>query len=1254
MRIVKLFKLKEINHMKSSFLLVITAIIATSFALADPVCADDLEQGFIAPPDSAKPQTWWHWMNGNITREGITADLESMQRVGLGGAQIFSVGCDIPPGPVDFFSPEWHEMMRYAAKEANRLGLELSMNNCAGWSSSGGPWNTPEHAMQQITISETSVKGPAHFAAALSQPTTQLGFYRDIEVLAFPSLEGEDVTMKSLSPKVTSSEENADDNLLFDGRQDTMVHLPLPGGGKTPFIQFEFAQPFAARSVMLVLASGGRDLRGAIQVSDDGQKFRDLRPFAFPKNGGDNTMSISLGNNPAPAQFYRIKFTDGGRSTQLAVSEISFSPCLRTDDVFAKSGMNMGHLNGTPMTTETPVASGLAVKRDQIINLTSRMKAGGQLDWEVPEGQWTILRVGYTPTGRRNHPAPEGGLGLECDKLNPKGLDTHWAGSVKKVIDNFGPLAGRGKTFNNVVIDSYEVGGQNWAAGFREEFQQRRGYDPLPWLVTITGRVVDNPETSERFLWDMRRTISDLFAENYYSHFKKLCNQDGLTASFEPYDGPFESLQCGAAADIPMGEFWVKWVGPPVKLAASIGHIYGKPVIGAEAFTSEPKGHLGRWLNHPYFLKSLGDLAFCRGVNRYIFHRFAMQPWTNRYPGMTMGPWGSHLDRTATWWEQGRAWMKYIARSQFMLQQGRFIADAAVFCGESSPVQMSAINPALPSNQLASLAGYDYDSINADVLLNQAVIKDGQLVLKSGMSYRILSLSQPDRTMTPLLLRKLRDFVTEGLTLVGPPPEKSPSLANYPQCDKEIKSLTAEMWGDCDGKTVTEHRLGKGKVVWGQTMEQVLAALNAKPDFEFPANNGSKLDYIHRLASNADIYFVSNQRDIPDSVNCTFRVSGKIPELWYPDTGHIEQAPVWREEGGRIIVPLQFDPSGSVFVVFRKNASTGDHIVSAGFSSTAQPELKILNARYESLDRKQSADVTALLTRQIRDSILKIKVDNKTLGGDPAISQKKQLRVEYVLNGQTLEKIIPEWAQMEISLPALAVRSPELNLISGTNGQVKLCASSPGAVELKMASGKSIKIDVRDVPEPVEVSGPWALNFPPNWGAPAHVSLPKLISWTEYDDSGVKYFSGTATYVNDIEIPAELFRVGHSFRLDLGRVKNIAEITVNGNPLGILWKPPFCADITAAAKPGKNRLEIKVTNLWPNRLIGDEQLPPDCEWNANGSLKNWPKWLLDGKPSPTGRLTFTTWHHWKKDDALLESGLLGPVVLRTRVETAIQ
>ena len=1302
--------------------------VAVYFLIPMSGKADSLDAGFQNPPDSARPQTWWHWMNGNVTKEGITADLEAMKRVGIGGAEIFNASEGIPPGPAKFLSPQWRDLMKFAASEADRLGLELCIHNCAGWSSSGGPWNTPENSMKHVVTSEIQVKGAAHFSGVVPQPRTALDFYRDIATFAFRTPDGEGVDFKSLAPRITSSAGEVDGEKLLDGRAGTFVTLPAPGTNKPQFIQLEFSKPLASRTIVLTPGTNMGYVRGTIQISDDGKIFRDVRSFAFVRRP-TRPLGLSLGNESVSARFYRIQFTGAASgSKEIGLGDIELNPRLRIENVDAKDGDNGGFVMSSPSRDE--VAPSLVINRNEMIDLTGKLGADGHLDWDAPAGDWTILRIGYTSTGRNNHPAPPEATGLECDKFSKSALDAHWNGFVQKVLDDLGPLAGKGKAFNDVLIDSYEVGGQNWSENFRAEFQKRRGYDPLPYLPTFTGRVVDSPEISERFLWDVRRTIADLFAENYYGHFQELCHEHGLKASIEPYTGPFESLQCGAAADIVMGEFWVggNSIDKSVKLASSVGHIYGLPIIGAESFTAAPSAQHGRWLDDAYSIKARGDSVFCSGVNRYIFHRFAMQPWTNRWPGMTMGQWGTHFDRTSTWWEQSREWLRYVARCQFLLQRGRFVADAAYFCGESAPAELR-----VDQGEFALPPGYDYDGIDADVLLHHAKVENGKLVLDSGMTYRVLVLPSSDRNMTPELLRKLRDFVSDGLTLVGYAPTASPSLQNYPQCDAEIQKLVTEMWGEKND--AGEHMLGKGKVAWKKLVD-VLNETSVKPDFEYTTKSGSQLVFIHRVDGDAEIYFVSNQREQFDAADCTFRVSGKTPELWHADTGVIERAPVWREENGRTIVPVQFDPAGSVFVVFRSGAD-GNHFVSVQAHQKLSGEkskpakLKIIKASYgyfppanstwtdvtakvkalaakgarqipasndfadedpapnvvkqlrvtflvensshtmqaeegESVTLPQSAvvtqalygklpaqtgrsetvDVTKKLAAQVRNGQLNVRADNALAGRDPAYLTPKELRVEYALDGAIKRAVVPENEILALPESSGAMGAPpNFEIAVDQNGLANVRAFAPGDFELRNASGHVLKASLSKLPRLREISGAWQLNFPPNWGAPERVSLDKLISWSDSPVVGVKYFSGTATYQKEIEIPAEMFGANREVWLDLGAVKNFAEVSLNGKSFPILWKPPFRLNVTDAVKAGKNKLEIKVTNLWPNRLIGDEQLPADREWIGK-RLKEWPQWVLDGKPSPTGRFTFTTWHHWTKDEPLLESGLLGPVTLR--------
>ena len=1054
-------------------------------------------------------------MNGNITKEGITADLEAMHRVGISEANIITVASSIPPGPVPVMSPQFFKMVQFAAQEAKRLNMTLCMDNCPGWSCSGGPWVTPEHAMQIVTTSETTMDGPAPFTGKLAQPPSKQNFYRDIAVYAFKTPAGEaDLTTPDHPPKITTSVPDLDVTPLLQPGSDKTVKLPKPTADHPVSVLIEYPQVVTARTLTLV-PSGGFGANGKILASSDGTHFDTVRAFNPPPSS--DPVSFSLGAQPVTARFFQVEFDQiNGRATGITLKGIEVSSRLRIDNIGAKAAFSPEEVDPLTVAKDEQIAFSpdLILQSKEIVNLTSALQPDGSLTWTAPAGHWTILRVGYTITGKTNHPAPPEATGLECDKLSPEGLDASWNGMMQPILDRLGPLAG--KVLDHCLIDSYEVGDQNWTPLMAQDFKRLRGYDPTPFWPVLTGRIIDSPEISERFLWDERRTVADLFAQNYYGHFTELCHQHGLKSMIEPYIGPYESLQSGANIDIPMGEFWAgqnidKAESRSSKLAGSIGHIYGQNIVAAESLTGYPK--FGSWEDDPFSLKADGDRAFCRGINRFVFHRFTHQPWTDKYPGMTMGKWGINLDRTNTWWEMGKAWMLYIARSQFLLQEGRPFADVAYFCGQSAPVTDRPNSPALPK-------GYDYDQINADVLLNRATVVDHRLVLKDGVSYAVLVLPETDPEMTPELLTKIRELVNEGAVVVGPKPDHSPSLQGYPACDATVGKLAAEVWGNCDGKTVTEHAFGKGKVIWGQTMEQVLSSLHLAPDFQTgDLPSGAEIGYIHRALKGADLYFAANPDATATHQDCTFRVSGKIPELWHPDTGETESGLAYQVKDGCTTVPIDFDPSGSVFVVFRQSDPVaGDHVVAASHQ-----------------------------------------------------------------------------------------------LLSGT---------------------------------PIPVQGSWVLNFPPNWGAPPSVTLDQLISWPTSTDNGIKYFSGTATYVKDIDIPADLLAKGAVLDLDLGEVKNLADVKLNGTDLGILWKPPFRVNIASAAKAGTNHLEISVVNLWPNRLIGDEQLPPDVDWLPTGALAKWPQWLLDGKPSPNGHLTFTTWHHITKATPLLPSGLLGPVTLQ--------
>lgn len=1128
--------------------------------------ADALQQAFFAPPDGAWPWVYWFVSDGNLTKEGITADFEAMKRVGIHGILYMEVDQFVPKGPARFLSPLWTEMMEHAMQEATRLGITMNMNNDGGWCGSGGPWITPELSMQMVVYSEITLAGPQKFAGKLPRPWTVKDYYQDIAVLAFPCPEGSPL-MAECHPTMTYGPDSTpfDFAPLLDGNPGTMVRIPLAPKGKPQFLNIEFPQPFTAQALTVALDLWDARLICELQVSDDGQNYRTLRPFyAWYPVSSVNFPSVTARYFrivvPAQGPYFYNQYREG---FPLGLVELHADP--RIDDIAAKSSWTWRHddYHGEP----APPPQALLM-RDQVIDLSTRMDAQGNLTWDVPKGKWTVVRYGHTSTGKDNHPSPLESRGLECDKLSKKAIEVQFEGLMGKLLADQSAVGGKAISMSH--IDSWEVGSQNWTTGFREEFQKRCGYDLLTYFPVLTGRVVDSGDVSERFLWDLRRVVGDLLIENYAGHMRELCHQHGLTLSIEAYSaGPLDEVPYGGVADVPMSEFWT---GQPTetwnKEMASSGHVYGHPVIAAESFTATPEN--GKWQNHPYRLKALGDQALTEGINRFVFHRYSAQPWVNRAPGMTMGPYGIHYERTNTWFEQSRAWLSYLARCQTLLQSGRFVADIACLGTENSPnsfPRRDDMNPPIPP-------GYDFDDLPPAALLS-ASVRDGRLELPSGMSYRIVVLPA-GRTMRPELLAKLKELVAAGLTVVGPRPAASPSLADYPHCDGEVQRMAAELWGECDGTNITNNVYGQGTVVWGRSLENVLKGLDTPPDFSCHQTAvGNEIRYIHRSVEGTEVYFVASA--VPDGRRflCTFRPKGMRPEFWWPDTGRTEPVTVYDEVRYGTQIPLRLDPQGSVFVVFRPEPSPDTQ--------------RIVSIRHD------GAEISGLAPKPV---------------------------------------------------PEIQLQDPACRVRINKAGEFTVESRLAGEYVMKTAEGRVLKAQVPALPSALAIDGPWDLSFPKGLGAPDRVILPHLISWSEHSNPGVKYFSGTATYRRQIEVPKALLAPDRTLSLDLGRVAVIAQVRLNGHDLGILWKPPFCADVTEILRAGANDLAVNVVNLWVNRLIGDEQLPDDCEWQPQSGgevLARYPDWLLENKPRPTRRVAFTVWKHWTRNDPLMESGLLGPV-----------
>jgi hypothetical protein len=1032
--------------------------------------SSSLDAGFTNPPNSAKPHTWWHWINGNISKKGITADLEAMKKIGLGGAQIFNVDVGIPIGKAPMMSPLWNEMMAWAFKEAKRLDLEICVHNGGGWSSSGGPWVRPEDSMQFLTWSETSVKGPKLFEGTLPEPQSRLGYYKDIAV------------------------------------------------------------------------------------------------YAVRKPGFDS---------------------------------------FRNPNIRAKAGFDRGD-RIAPDFKEIPKDAVIA--KVDVITIPS--DSSGRISWNVPAGDWTIIRMGNTPTGAQNEPSPKSGLGPEVDKMSRNALDHFWSGMMASVLKDNGPVEQYG--LMNALIDSYEVGSQNWTPKFREEFMKRRGYDPMPFLPAVTGRIVQSGEFTERFLWDLRRTICDLFADNYYGYMKELCHKHGLKFSTEGYgNGSFDNLQISGIPDIPMGEFWVPngMAQESTKMTASAAHTNGRPIVGAESFTTDDVH--SKFTNDPYSIKALGDRMFTFGINRYIFHRFAHQPWTDLEPGMTMGPWGMNLDRTITWWYQGEAWMKYVARCQYLLQSGRFVADVVAYTGEEGPNDL----PLMRGKEVPE--GYDYDGCDATIL-HQMKVENGQIVLPSGMRYRVLMLPE-SKWMTSKALKKIADLVHQGATIVGPKPLKSPSLADYPQGDANYRDLADKVW-----KQVHGH----------QTLKEILAEKHVSPDLTAT----KPVNWIHRVANGADIYFVANPAYRPVDLDVSFRIGGRQPELWNPETGATESALVWQKEGGRTRVSMRLESAGSTFVIFRK-VPIKKHLTSVVWMGNSAvepkpPKVEIVSARWEAVDGAGGVDVTDKATLMIARGETSIEATNGNFG-DPTYNHVKHLHIVYAVDGKQYDKNVDENSSVEF-LPTGPDDAPPNFLVS--DGKIQLWKAG----KVKLTNSEGVSRIVGGSPQMTALNQPWTINFPPKKGAPAMITMNRLESLSESSEDGVKHFSGTAAYHTSFKSRGPSVRTTW---LDLGKVKNFAEVQLNGHKFETLWKAPFRVDVSKWLKVGNNSLTVKVTNLWPNRLIGDEQYPPEAKYNG-GPILEWPKWIVDGTPRPpTKRVGFATWKFYSKDSALLDSGLIGPVRL---------
>lgn len=1114
-------------------------LLGVGFLLAvnckGPSVADweTLEAEFKSPPNSAKPRVWWHWMNGNVTKEGIESDLLWMDRTGIGGFQNFDAGLTSPQiveNRLVYMTPEWKEAFRFTTELADSLGLEMAIAGSPGWSESGGPWVPPEEAMKKYVWSELRVTGGEHFTGILPQPPSATGafqnlslergfsagddedetvpeYYKDDIVIAFKVPEG-DVPLSELNPNITSSDGNFNLTMLTDGDiTNSSVLAPAPVG-QDAWIQYEFDSPQTMQAVTFAGGGGGRRFgfgggsnNPSLEASDDGQTF--YKVIDIPRGRvGQTTLDF----DPVTASYFRVAYRTlpppendfggfggmfGGnfqmqQPAGTPVAEFVLYTSPRVNRFEEKAAFATATDLQSAATKE--VETSKAVSQDDVIDLTANMQPDGTLDWDVPEGNWTIIRLGYSLTGHQNSPASPEATGLEVDKLNPDHVKAYFNNYLDQYKDATGGLMGdRGLKY--IITDSWEAGTANWTDNMISEFNNRNGYDIRKWVPVLAGRIVESAEASDKFLWDFRVTLGEMVAEYHYDNLTEILHERNMGRYTESHEGGRafigDGMEVKRTADVPMSATWTPggFGGSEasgvairhkadVRESASVAHIYGQNLVAAESMTA-----IGNtWAFSPERLKPTADMELASGLNRFVIHTSVHQPVDDKIPGLGLGPFGQWFTRHETWAEQALPWTTYLARSCYLLQQGEFVADVVYLYGEDQNIT-ALFGSGLPDVP----EGYEFDFVNANALVHELSVKKNQIYTSSGMHYRLLAIDSSAQYMSLPVLKKIKEFVEKGAVVVGPKPIKSPSQNDD---ESEFASIADELWGMGEGIQET----GNGKVYAGSSILEVLNEMAIEPDFAYTKQqDDTEILYVHRTMNNGDIYWLNNRNNRYEQIEATFRVSGRIAEIWNPETGEIGQTS-YSIDGEKTTVPLNLKPNDAVFIVFRNEAQ----------------------------------DMSLTLTTPVET--------------------------------------------------------------------------------------------------PVDtIQGPWVISFQSNRGAPESVTLDQLTPWNENSNPGVKYFSGIGTYTKTFEAPAEWLEGEQEIWLDLGEVKNLAEISLNGQPLGIVWKTPFKINMTDALTAGQNDLEIRVVNLWVNRLIGDQQ------------------------PGVTNPITYTTQAFYQADSPLLPSGLLGPV-----------
>lgn len=1070
--------------------------------LAQQIKSDPIDKAFRQPGDNAKPWVFWYWMHGAISKAGITADLEAMKEVGIGGAYLMPIKdttSKVPFAPTARqLTPEFWSMVKHAMQEAKRLKLQLGVHVSDGFALAGGPWISPAQSMQKLVWTKTYINGGSAEPINLSRPEDYKGFYKDVAVYAYPANCQAPFEEVTLVPAVTTSTGARPSFLAFRSEENTESFK----SDTSCWIQYKYPEPITCRSITIKTSGNNyQALRLELQVSD-GSGFKPAIRLEAPRHGwqdGDEEYTWSIPETNA--RYFRFVYNkEGSEPGAEDLDAAKWKPSLKIKGIYLNDEPVIHQYqakNGSVWRVARETYDGFvtisnSVPLENILNLTSKMDAAGNLNWKAPAGNWIIVRIGHTSQGHTNYTGGAG-LGLECDKFSPAAVKwqlKNWFGEFYAKTD---PLLAK-QVLKVLHVDSWEAGSQNWTANFPAEFQKRRGYDLMPWLLTMTGVPVNSAETSEKVLFDVRQTIAELVNDVFYTVVKNEARAKGCLLSAEAIAPTMlsDGLSHYKYADLPMGEFWNNSPThdkPNDMLDAISGaHIYGKNIVQAESFTTLRMD----WSEHPGKLKSLGDRQFALGINKLVFHVFTQNPWMDKKPGMTLDGVGLYFQRDQTWFKQSKAWMEYLSRCQALLQLGKPVTDIAVFTSDELPrrallpERLVNVLPGLigneriereklrlvnkgeplrtipdgvthstnmtdPENWIDPLNGYAYDSFNPEVLMQMKVVH-GRVLTPGGASYALLvfpanhPLNPNDLWITEKVTKKILELQLQGanILLEGEAVHGRGRKDN----DGSIRSLMTKL----------TYLNGKGWTFLDPLTKAELPFLQKDVDV---IRGKGKLAWNHRQTADADIYFVSNQSNEGLRTEFILRAKNKEVEALDPVTGDYFTSYYVENLDTGIRIKTWLSPSQSLFFICKKKAAPE----SEGYATIQEPDEK-------------------------------------------------------------------------------------------------------------------------------DISRDWTVQFDPAYGGPVKpVVFPELKSWSEFSDTAIRYYSGSAVYTKTIVL--ELSAAYINAWLVLDGLQNIGSVKINGRDCGTIWTAPYQLDISKAVRQGTNTIEITVSNTWHNRLILDEQLPAD-------------------------------------------------------------